>query len=81
MQNCKKKQKICKNTASKLKIDATNVSIHIKALEQLMEIKLINKNAKNYIELTEDGKFLFDCYEKAYNLLFIIEKNIYKVKI
>lgn len=47
------------DAASKLKIDATNVSRHIKALEQLMGTKLINKNAKNYIELTEDGKITF----------------------
>lgn len=63
------------DAASKLKIDATNVSRHIKNLEQLMGTKLINKNSKNYIELTEDGKTLFEGYEKAYNLLFITEKT------
>lgn len=68
------------DAASKLKIDATNVSRHIKALEQLMGTKLINKNAKNYIELTEDGQILFDGYEKAYNLLFITEKTYLQSK-
>lgn len=68
------------DAASKLKIDATNVSRHIKALEQLMGTKLINKNAKNYIELTEDGKILFDGYEKTYNLLFITEKTYLQSK-
>ncbi len=68
------------DAASKLKIDATNVSRHIKALEQLMGTKLINKNAKNYIELTEDGKILFDGYEKAYNLLFITKKTYLQSK-
>lgn len=68
------------DAASKLKIDATNVSRHIKALEQLMGTKLINKNAKNYIELTEDGEILFDGYEKAYNLLFITEKTYLQSK-
>lgn len=68
------------DAASKLKIDATNVSRHIKALEQLMGTKLINKNSKNYIELTEDGKILFDGYEKAYNLLFITEKTYLQSK-
>lgn len=63
------------DAASKLSIDATNVSRHIKTLESLMGTKLINKNSKNYIELTEDGKTLFDGYEKAYNLLFITEKT------
>lgn len=66
--------------ASKLNIDKTNVSRHIKSLEELMGTKLINKNAKNYIELTEDGKTLFDGYEKAYNLLFITEKTFLQNK-
>lgn len=60
--------------ASKLKINKSNVSRHIKALEDLMGAKLVKKN-KNYIELTEDGKTLFEGYEKAYNLLFITEKS------
>lgn len=68
------------DAASKLKIDATNVSRHIKTLEQLMGTKLINKNAKNYIELTEDGQILFDGYEKAYNLLFLTEKTYLQSK-
>lgn len=68
------------DAASKLKIDATNVSRHIKTLEQLMGTKLINKNAKNYIELTEDGQILFDGYEKAYNLLCITEKTYLQSK-
>lgn len=63
------------DAASKLNMDRSNVSRHIKTLEELMGTKLINKNAKNYIELTEDGKLLFDGYEKAYNLLFITEKT------
>lgn len=42
-----------------------------------MGTKLINRNAKNYIELTKDGKILFDGYEKAYNIMYITEKNIY----
>lgn len=63
------------DAASKLNMDRSNVSRHIKTLEELMGTKLINKNAKNYIELTEDGKVLFDGYEKAYNLLFITEKT------
>jgi len=60
--------------ASKLKINKSNVSRHIKALEDLMGTKLVKK-MKNYIELTDDGKILFDGYEKAYNLLFITEKS------
>ena len=68
------------DAASKLQMDATNVSRHIKSLEQLMGTKLINKNSKNFIELTEDGKTLFDGYEKAYNLLFITEKTYLQKK-
>ena len=63
------------DASSKLKIDKSNVSRHIKALEGLMGTKLIKKNSKNYIELTEDGKLLFEGYEKAYNLLFLTEKS------
>lgn len=66
--------------SSKLSIDHTNVSRHIKALENLMGTKLIKKNSKNYIELTDDGKALFDGYEKAYNLLFITEKTFLQNK-
>ncbi len=68
------------DAALKLKIDITNVSRHIKSLEKIMGTKLIQKNAKNYIELTEDGKIIFDGYEKAYNLLFITEKTFVQTR-
>ena len=45
-----------KEAASKLDIDPTNVSRNIKSLESIMGTKLINRNSKNYIELTENGK-------------------------
>lgn len=64
-----------KEAASKLDIDPSNVSRNIKSLESIMGTKLINRNSKNYIELTENGKELFEGYEKAYNLLFITEKT------
>lgn len=54
-----------KDAANKLKIDYTNVSRHIKALESLMEAKLINRNSENFIELTDDGKKLFDGFKKS----------------
>ena len=56
--------------SSKLNINITNVYRHIKSLETIVGSKLIRKDAKNYIELTEDGKLLLEGYEKAYNLLF-----------
>lgn len=64
-----------KEAATKLDIDPSNVSRNIKSLESIMGTKLINRNSKNYIELTENGKELFEGYEKAYNLLFITEKT------
>lgn len=62
------------DAASKLNIDPTNVSRHIKALEEIMGTKLLNRNQKNF-ELTEDGKKLFEGYEKAYNMMLLAEKT------
>lgn len=62
------------DAAHKLDIDRTNVSRHIAALETIYETKLLNNDSKTF-ELTEDGKKLFDDYEKAYNLMFAAEKN------
>lgn len=62
------------DAAYKLGIDRTNVSRHIASLEAIYETKLLNNDSKTF-ELTEDGKKLFDDYEKAYNLMFVAEKN------
>lgn len=62
------------DAAYKLDIDRTNVSRHIASLEAIYETKLLNNDSKTF-ELTEDGKKLFDDYEKAYNLMFVAEKN------
>ncbi len=62
------------DAAHKLDIDRTNVSRHIAALENIYETKLLNNDSKTF-ELTEDGRKLFDDYEKAYNLMFAAEKN------
>ena len=64
-----------KTAAEKLKMDQSNVSRNIKSLEEIMNTKLIIRNHKSYIELTESGKVLFAYYEKAYNLLFLAEKT------
>lgn len=69
-----------KDAANKLNIDYTNVSRHIKALEKIMETKLINRNSKNMVELTEDGQKLFDGFEKAYNILMLTEKDYIQSK-
>lgn len=67
------------DASSKLNIDPTNVSRHIKALEEIMGTKLLNRNQKNF-ELTEDGKKLFEGYEKAYNMMLIAEKTYFQSK-
>lgn len=67
------------DAASKLKLDLTNVSRHIKALEEIMGTKLLNRNSKGY-ELTESGQKLFEGYEKAYNMLMLTEKNYFQEK-
>jgi len=61
--------------ALKLNIDYSNVTRHLKALESLFGTKLIKRDSTNLIELTEEGKELFDGYERAYNLLFLTEKS------
>lgn len=68
------------DVASKLSIDVTNVSRHIKTLEDIMGTKLLNRSSKNF-ELTEDGKKLFEGYEKAYNMMLLTEKTFMQGKI
>lgn len=69
-----------REAATKLNIDHTNVSRHIKNLEETMETKLINRDSNNLIELTEDGKKLIDGWTKAYNLILLTEKNFIQEK-
>ena len=64
-----------KTAASKLELDISGVSRNITALEKLFQQKLVVRNKKN-IELTEQGKILFEGYEKAYNMIFLAEKNL-----
>ena len=65
-----------RDAANKLNIDHTNVSRHIKALEEIMETKLVSRSSNKTIELTKEGKKLFDGYEKAYNILMFTEKSL-----
>lgn len=69
-----------KEASTKLNIDHTNVSRHIKNLEEIFETKLINRNSKSIIELTEDGKKLADGWIKAYNLMLLTEKEFMQSK-
>ncbi len=69
-----------KEAAAKLGMDSSNVSRNIKSLENIMNIKIINRGVKNYIQLTDDGKKLFEGYEKAYNILCITEKELIQSK-
>lgn len=58
----------------KLNIDRSNISRNISNLEKAYETKLFNITPQKF-ELTEDGRTLFEGFEKAYNLLYITEKN------
>lgn len=64
---------------TKLNMDRTNITRHIKALEKEYNTKLFNMDAKEY-GLTEDGKMVFSGYEQAYNILFITEKTFKQTK-
>lgn len=63
----------------KLNIDRSNISRNISNLEKAYGTKLFNISSQKF-ELTEDGKELFEGFEKAYNLLYITEKNFLQNK-
>ena len=60
----------------KLLIDRSSVSRHIALLEETLGFKVIKRLDNNLIELTKMGKKLFDSYEKIYNKLLLVEKNL-----
>lgn len=59
----------------KLHIAQSNVSRHIKALEEELQTKLL-ENVRGKIVLTEDGQTIFKLYEEAYNKIMYAEKVI-----
>ena len=63
----------------KLKVDRATITRHLEALEKIFNTKIYNIVGKKFC-LTEDGKKIFEGYEKAYNLLFITEKNFLQEK-
>ena len=63
-----------KKASAKLNLDVTNVKRHIKQLEDKMGCKLIINNSKQ-VELTANGKVLFDGFERAYNEILLTEKK------
>lgn len=65
--------------ANKLNISYSQVVRHIKQLENIYGVKLVN-NRVVPIELTEDGKLLFEGFERAFNELCLSEKNFYQSK-
>lgn len=71
--------KSIKEATAKLNIDSSNVSRHIKTLETELKTKLIRKN-NGILELTEDGRLIFEEYEKAYNLIVLAEKKLIQNK-
>lgn len=59
-----------------LGIDVSNVSRHVKKLEELFSTKLVIPGAKNQsLQLTEEGKYFFEQYEKIYNRILLVEKD------
>lgn len=71
--------KTMKEASQKLNLDVTNVKRHIVQLEDKMGCKLVKIN-NGQIELTQDGKEIFEGFEKAYNTILFTEKN-YKQKV
>ena len=64
-----------KEASLKTGMDVSNISRHIKSLESILQTKLLQKK-HGVVSLTEDGKIIYDEYEKAYNLLFLAEKKL-----
>lgn len=65
-----------KNAAANLKMDPSNVSRHIKALEEELNTKLIQSGVRGKVIFTDDGRKVLEEYEKAYNLLLLVEKEL-----
>jgi len=59
----------------KLNLSQSNVSRHIKALEESLQTKLL-ENVRGKIVLTEDGEKVFELYEEAYNKIMYAEKMV-----
>lgn len=64
-----------KEASLKSGMDISNISRHIKSLESILQTKLLQRK-HGVVALTEDGKIIYDEYEKAYNLLFLAEKKL-----
>lgn len=64
-----------KEASLKTGMDVSNISRHIKSLESILQTKLLQRK-HGVVALTEDGKIIYDEYEKAYNLLFLAEKKL-----
>jgi len=61
--------------SKKLHLSQSNVSRHIKILEEHLNTKLI-ENVRGKIVLTEDGQEVFKLYEEAYNKMMYAEKMV-----
>lgn len=66
--------------SDKLCISQPAVSKSIKKLEELLDVKLFYRN-KNGIQLTKDGKILFEYIDKSYNYLLAGQKMIEDIKV
>lgn len=65
--------------AEKLYISQPAISKQIKNLESILDVKLFNRSNKS-IELTKEGKILFDQVEKMFFYLEISNKNLFMAK-
>ena len=62
--------------SKKLGVNVSYVSRHIKQLEDELGVRLTIPSPKNKdLQLTENGKFFFDKYEKIYNDILMTEKE------
>lgn len=68
-----------KEASLRMGIDLSNISRHIKTLEEVLQTKLLQR-IQGKVVLTEAGEIIYKEYEKAYNLLFLAEKKMLQKK-
>lgn len=62
--------------SNKLRVGTSYVSRHVRALEKMLNVKLLLPTPKNKeIKLTEDGKYFYEKYEKIYHEILLTEKQ------
>lgn len=72
------KSKSFTKASKKLYVSQSAVSIQIKKLEKILDVKLIERNAKNF-RLTSEGKDLFNMTEEIFDKLVRMENDITRI--